>query len=240
MKNKVWLHLQNLLVTIITAFIATNSESRFYLILNYFDLKNESLRKVVLGAMITFLIGIFSTLISTLLRWFMLSLSKIEIEISIKQSNRKKTNLCFEPNNKNEYEEEIVNLEVRMNTKGKLSNFIAKWLDINVEIFFNPNIIDISLVKQWDQASLNGFVISERSVKIYILKNMRIQGATFNSTEHVMSEEIQMKPIRVKKQETILDYCPVFGNGNFFLNKIATHFLKIKSKQFKIKCEEVK
>ncbi|NTL69997.1 hypothetical protein HQ694_11930, partial [Enterococcus faecium] len=208
-------------------------------ILDRLNIENETVRKSILSATITLIIGVLSYVLSILMQWIFLSLSKIKLEVNIKQNNRKKNKLTFTPNSNDEYVAEVVDLEIKMTPKGRLSNFLVNWLDINLEMFFNPNILDISLLEQWDRSSLNGFLIEERSIKVYILKNMKIQGERFVSTEHVMTEKIQIKPIRVKKERTNMDYCPTFGKGNFFSKKIARRFFEINYDQFIIECEDI-
>lgn len=237
--NKLWNLVKNFLVTIISAFFVTNNQNIIYKMLDILNIENETIRKIVLSATITLAIGAISYILSILTQWFFIMFSKITLEVNIKQHNRKKNKLIFTPNDNNEYSAEIVDLEIKMTPKGRISNFLVEWLDINLEIFFNPNILDISLVEQWDGLSLNGFLIKERSIKIYILKNMKIRGERFVSTEHVMTEKIQIKPIRVKKGRTSMDYCPTFGKGNLFSKKIARRFFEINYDQFIIECEEI-
>lgn len=238
MKNNLWSLFKTFLITIITAFVVTNEKNPIYSFLHSIKMENEIFRKSFLSATVALLIGVLSMIIATFFQWICLSFSKIELEIEIKKNNRKLSKLVFKPDSNNEYPEETINLEVKMQPKGKFSNLVAKWFDVNLEIYFNPGIIDLSLAEQWEQASLNGFVVSERCIKVHILKPMKIQGEEFLTNEHTMSERVEIKPIRVKKQSTYLDYCPTFGNGNFFLNRLAKRFLKIKYNQFKIDCEE--
>lgn len=237
--NKLWNLLKNFVYTIISAFFVTNNQNIIYKILDILNIENEAIRKTVLSAIITLAIGLISYFLSILTQWFLTLFSKITLDINIKQQNRKKNKVIFTPNNHNEYSAEIVDLEIKITPKGRISNFLVEWLDINLELFFNPNSLDVSLVEQWDGASLNGFLIEERSIKIYILKNMKIRGERFVSTEHVMTEKIQIKPIRVKKERTSMDYCPTFGKGTLFSKKIARHFFEINYHQFIIECEEM-
>ncbi|MGL9728967.1 hypothetical protein [Enterococcus sp. DIV0756] len=238
MKSNLWSLFKTFLVTIITAFIVTNEKNPIYSFLDNIEIKNEVFRKSFLSAAVALLIGVIGLFIVAFFQWMCLTFSKIELEMEIKQNNRKLSKIVFTPDSNNEYPKETINLEVKMHPKGKVSNIVAKWFDVNLEIYFNPNVIDVSLAEQWEQASLNGFAVSERCIKVHILKPMNIQGEKFLTTEHTMSEKIEIKPIRVKKQSTYLDYCPTFGNGNFFLNRLAKRFLKVKYNQFKIDCEE--
>lgn len=85
---------------------------------------------------------------------------------------------------------------------------------------------------------MNGYIVTERSIKVHILKRMNTKGEQFTSTEYKMIEKILFQPISVMEAETHLDYIPSLGKGNFVTNRLAKYFVEIKYNPFKIVCEE--
>lgn len=236
---KFWSMAKTFFVSILTAFIVTNNENYVYAFLNSIGAENEVLQKSVLSAIITLMIGIVSWIIEFVFESISLLFAKIQIEITIKQNKKKRTSIVFSPNNLGLYEKQTVDLEVKMKPKGKFSNFIAKYLDINLDVFFNPECVDVDLAEQWDNQSLNGYTVTDRSIKVHILKKMNTRGEQFTSTEYKMIEKIIFQPIRVMEAETYLDYIPSLGKGNMITNKLAKYFVEVKYNSFKIVCEEV-
>lgn len=230
--------IKNFIISILTAFFVTNNENYVYIFLNSIGVKNEVFQKSILSAVIALLYGLIALILSLILKSVCLLFSKIKIEILIKQSNKQRSNLVFSPNNKGSYEKQEVELEVRMCPKGRFSNLIAKYLDINLEVFFNPELIDVELARQWENQSLNGFSVSSRSIRVHILKRMNTKGEHFNSVEYKMVEKILFQPISIMKAETHLDYCPSLGEGNILTNRLAKQFVEVTYRPFKITCEE--
>ncbi|WP_144809679.1 hypothetical protein [Enterococcus casseliflavus] len=236
--TKFWMIIKAFLISITTAFLVTNSENYIYSFLNSMGAENEVFQKSVLSAVITLAFGVVSWLIELIAESMFLLFAKIKIEITIKQNNKKRSNIVFSPNNLGFYEKQTLELEVKMHPKGKFSNFIAKHLDINLEVFFNPELIDVELAEQWGNQSLNGYIIAKRAIKVHILKKMNTKGEQFRSTEYKMVEKILFQPISVMEAETHLDYIPTLGKGNMITNKFAKNFVEVKYNPFRIICEE--
>lgn len=224
--------IRNFIISIATAFIVTWNDNYIYAILNHFGVYNEILKKSILSATIVFIAGILEILLSAICLLF----AKIKIEVTVKQDKKVRKSILFTLDNSDSYEKQIMELEVKLTPEGRIANFIAKYLDINLEVFFNPKLLDVSLSDQWEGRSLNGYVIDNRSIKVYILKNMDVRGEKFISREYKMVEKILISPISDMDFETVLDYTPVCGKGKLPTRLLAKWLVEVKCEQFKVIC----
>lgn len=224
--------LKTFCISVVTALIVTSNDNCIYTFLNHIGAYNEVFRKSFLSATIALLVGIFEILLSAIYLMF----AKIKIEVTVRQNKKPKKSIVFALDKSNSYDNQIVDLEVKLNPVGRIANYIAKYLDINLEVFFNPKLLDMSLSNQWEGKSLNGYIIDDRSIKVYILKNMDSRGEQFASKEYKMTERILLRPIGNMDFETNLDYIPVCGKGNFLTRLLAKRLVEVKCEQFKVIC----
>ncbi|MGN7312679.1 hypothetical protein ACTHQ4_16435 [Alkalicoccobacillus gibsonii] len=229
MKNKLGQLLRTFTITLVVAFIATDQENVIYKIINSIGIENEIFKKTVLGAIITLIIGIISLVYSFLEEKLAGNFKKINVSVNAKINGTKKATIVFQPEAM-EYSQEIIELEVNFNPGGRVTNWLVKKIGVSLDVYFNPEIIDISFLNDWDTTEKVTFMLTNRNISINLLEEVKIEGKTFVNNSHTLSEKFIVKPIRVKNGSTKLDL--VASN-----KLISNLFIGINFESFKVTCK---
>ncbi|MFD3447137.1 hypothetical protein ACFDTO_21300 [Microbacteriaceae bacterium 4G12] len=236
MKNTVIQLLKTFVITLIVAFAATNNQNLIYNIIDKLGYENDVMKKTVLSAVITLLIGLISILISFLWSAITSTIKKMDVTLITKINGRKKDTFKFTPTN-HEYDSQDVEIEITFQPMGWLSSLLIKNIGVTLDIYFNPELLDVSYSDRWDCEANQVFKISERKISIDLLGKIDIKGRTFRGKSHKLNERFKVKPIRVKNAETYLDYVIVSNKFGRFGNTLSGHLLTVKYEPLKVNCE---
>lgn len=236
MKNTVIQLLKTFVITLIVAFTATSNQNLIYNILDKLGYENDVLKKTVLSAVITLSIGLFSILISFLWSAITSIIKKMDVTLITKINGRKKDTIKFTPSNY-EYDFQDVEIEITLQPKGRLSNLLIKKLGVTLDVYFNPELIDVSYSDRWDCEENQIFKIYERKISVDLLGKIDIKGRTFSGKSHKLNERFIVKPIRVKNAETYLDYVIVSNKFGEFGKTLSGYLISIKYEPLKVTCE---
>ncbi|MCM3763065.1 hypothetical protein M3212_20270 [Alkalihalobacillus oceani] len=236
MKNAVIQLIKTFVITLIVAFAATNNQNQIYNILDKLGYENDVLKKTVLSAVIAVLIGLASILISFLCSTIKSIIKKMDVTLITKINGRKKEVIKFTPTN-HEYDSQDVEIEIILEPKGRLSSLLIKNIGVTLDVYFNPELLDVSYSDRWDCEANQIFKISERKISIDLLGKIDIKGRTFRGKSHKLNERFKVKPIRVKNAETYLDYVIVSNKFGRFGKTLSGYLLSVKYEPLKVNCE---
>ncbi|HDR3890152.1 TPA: hypothetical protein QCO65_004656 [Bacillus cereus] len=236
MKEKIIPVLKTFIITLSVAFIATDQQNFVYNILDTLGYGNDLLKKTVLSAVITLFIGIMSILISYLWAKIKTNMKKMNVLLITKLDGTKKSNCKFMPNNY-EYDEKDVEVEIVLNPGGRIPNLLIKKLGFKLDIYFNPELLDVSFFDKWDSDEAGAFKLSERNISINLLGEIEIKGKTFQERSHKLNEQFKVKPIRVKNAETALDYAITSDKFGKITRIISGNLLSIECEPLKVTCK---
>lgn len=240
MKEKIFQALKTFIITLIVAFIVTDQENIVYNILNKLGYeKDEILKKTVLSGVITVCITIILIFISYFWAKLKGNLTKVDVSLITKVNGTKKTTCKFSPNNY-EYAEKDIEIEVVLKPGGRLSNLLLKKIGLKLNVYFNPEILDISFYNKWDSDIEGSFRLSERNINIDLLGEIEIKGNKFLESSPKLIEKFKVKPIRVKNDVTTLDFEISSEKFEFgFITRIVSRFLlSIDCDPMKVTCKE--
>ncbi|WP_096271659.1 hypothetical protein [Paucisalibacillus globulus] len=236
MKNKISQLLKTFVITLFVAFIATNQDNYVY---NFFDklgYENEILKKTVLSALIALFIGLLSILISYLWSKIKSNFKKMKITFNTKLNGSKRATIKFEPKDY-EYSQEEIEIEISLEPGGWISNLLIKKLGISLDVYFNPELLDIYFLDKWDTDTDGIFRLSDRKISINLLEKMEIRGRNFKGTTHKLKEQFEIKPIRVKNAETTLDLFITSKRSHRIGRLIDKYFLTTEFDSLKVTCK---
>lgn len=236
MKNKLNQLITTFVITFIAAFVSTNNQNLIYNILNTLGYENDVLQKTILSAVITLIIGLFSILGSFLWTAITSIIKKMDITLNTKINGKKKDAIKFTPSSY-EYDSQEIEIEIILQPKGKLSSLLIKSFGVSLDVYFNPELIDVSYLDRWDYEENQIFKIYERKISIDLLGKMDIKGRTFSGKSHKLNECFIVKPIRVKNAETYLDYVIVSNKFGKFGKFLSGYLLSVKYEPLKVNCE---
>ncbi|EGO8310956.1 hypothetical protein E3O82_000912 [Enterococcus faecalis] len=130
---------------------------------------------------------------------------RLSIDIKFKTKNRYKGCVKFKIAG-DVYSEEVIEVEINVSPAGKLSMLILKLLGLKLEMFFNPQIIDITLVNdnEWLDAEAGTTITESQTLSIDVLKNYRLDGKLSNAFR--MTEDIIIIPKRVRRATTSINF----------------------------------
>ncbi|EON74267.1 hypothetical protein [Lysinibacillus sphaericus] len=228
--------LKTFVITLIVAFTATSNQNLIYNILDKLGYENDVLKKTVLSAVITLLIGLLSILISYLWSAITSIIKKMDVTLITIINGRKKETIKFTPSNY-EYDSQDVEIEITLQPKGQLSNLLIKKLGVTLDVYFNPELIDVSYSDRWDCEANQVFNIYERKISVDLLGKIDIKGRTFSGKSHKLNERFKVKPIRVKSAETYLDYVIVSTKFGKLGKTLSGYLLSVKYEPLKVNCE---
>lgn len=200
---------KDFVLTIAVAFLATNQQNFIYHFLNGLNIKNIVFQKIVLSALVTFAIG----LISVLLNWigFKINLfvskflKKASIEPKFFSNNKSITKLMFKKSGLS-FEERQIELELSITPAGKISLFILKALKVKIEIFFNPQVLDITLKNdsKWMSKKADVYIDESQKLCINFFDTFRLGG--MQNQPFKREESILIVPKRNNSQTTYVDF----------------------------------
>ncbi|OTN78262.1 hypothetical protein [Enterococcus faecium] len=223
-------------ISFVIALLITNNENWIFSILNSLGLTNEIFQKTVLSLTVTAGIGLIKLFLYGFSRFILNNLQPLEIKLIL--TNGKfaiEKPIEFYPID-SEYEEQQIDMIISFKPKGKLNMIIMKYFGIIIDIYFNPNILDIYFENGWESQNPS-FEVVERSIKVNLLSQISIKGKKFFDREHVIQETILIKPIRVKNTETYLDY-NFSSIKHGMLSRLFTQKIELDYKVVDIICKE--
>ncbi|MGG4301412.1 hypothetical protein ABEW59_00975 [Bacillus wiedmannii] len=235
MKDKIMQSLKTFIITLIVAFIATDQQNFVYNILKTLGYENEILKKTALSAVITFIIAIVLILTSYVWSKIKANIKRMNVSLVTKLDGTKRNNCRFIPNDC-EYDEKDVEIEIVLNPGGWLSNLLIKKMGLKLNIYFNPEILDVSFFDKWDSDTAGAFRLSERNISIDLLGEIEIKGKTFPERSHRLNEQFKVKPIRVKNDVTALDYVITTEKFGYITRIISGTLLSIECDPLKVTC----
>jgi|GEM_PF-2319218 len=225
------------LITFFTAIISSNNTNIVYDFLNRHGYSDPTTQKVILSSIIAVAVGVLQAALWLLYKILLWSIKKyferLTVDIKFKINNRNKELIKFKPVG-GEYEEEQVDIELEIVPAGKISMFILKLLGLQIEIFFNPQIIDVTLVndQEWLNENASTRVNEKEAICISILKNYRLGGLSMKSS-FIMTESIIILPKRVKRDTAHIDFKLTSVIGS----KISSALCDSNIKELSIECE---
>ncbi|ETT82249.1 hypothetical protein MKZ08_06710 [Viridibacillus sp. FSL R5-0477] len=223
-------------VTFFTAIIASNNTNILYDFLNRHGYSDSTIQKVILSGIIAVVVGVLQLILELLykvLLWIIKKYFKrLKVDINFKINNRNKELIKFKPVG-GEYVEEQVDIELEIVPAGKISMFILKILGLQIEIFFNPQIIDVTLVndREWLNEKASTRVNEEQAICIGVLENYRLGGLSMKP--FMMTESIVILPKRVKRDTAYIDFKLTSVIGSKISNALCDSNLK----ELNIECE---
>lgn len=223
-------------VTLFTAIISSNNTNIVYNFLNQHGYSDPTIQKVILSAIIAALIAISQELLGLLLKallWIMKRyFARLTVEINFKINNRNTELIKFKPVG-GEYEEKQIDIELKIVPAGKISILIFKLLKLQIEIFFNPQIIDITLIndQEWLNDNSNIRINDNQAISVNVLENYRLGGLSMKP--YIMTESIVILPKRVKRETAYIDFKVTSAMGN----RICSALCDSNMKELNIECE---
>lgn len=196
-------------ITFITATVSTDNQNYIYTFLSKNGFSDVVMQKVVLSGVIVTIVGFFQILCKLIFNLILWGLRKyfkrLTVNINFKVDNHEKEIIEFKPID-GEYSGEQVDIEIEVVPAGKVSMLILKVLGLQLEIFFNPQIIDVFLLndKEWLNEKATTHVNNENGISIKLLANYRL-GGTFEK-KFVTTENIVILPKRVRRGTSYLDF----------------------------------
>lgn len=207
--TKFWKIIITFIVTFITVVVSSDNTNFVYNILNQIGVTEPALQKSILSAVIVTVIGIVQLLLEVLYKLLLYCIKKyferLTVYIDFKVKNKSKELIKFKPVAK-VYEEVQVDIELNIDPAGKISMFILKLLGLQIELFFNPQIIEVSLVndQEWCNEKARTKLNEEQVICISVLENYRLGGHTKNS--FTITESIIVFPKRLSREIAHIDF----------------------------------
>ncbi|MCD2334469.1 hypothetical protein [Bacillus cereus] len=223
-------------ITFVTAIISSNNSNILYDFLNRHGYSDPTTQKVILSAIIAAVVGVIQLLLGLLYKTLLWGIKRyferLIVDINFKVNNRNKELIKFKPVG-GEYVEEQVDIELKIAPAGKISMFILKLLGLQIEIFFNPQIIDVTLVndQEWLNEKASTRVNEKQAICISILENYRLGGLSMKP--FIMTESIVILPKRVKRDTAHIDFKLTSVVGS----KISSALCDSNMKELNIECE---
>ncbi|MDC7767289.1 hypothetical protein POL82_27900 [Priestia aryabhattai] len=223
-------------ITLFTAIISSNNTNNVYNFLNRHGYSDPTIQKVILSAIIAAAIALLQAVLGLLYKavlWIIKSyFARSTVEVNFRINNENEESIKFEPVG-GEYEEKQVEIELKVIPAGKISIFIFKLLKLQMEIFFNPQIIDITLLndQEWLNQNASTRISDNESICINVLNNYRLGG--FSMRPYTMTENIVILPKRIKRDTAYIDFrvTSAIGSG------ICIALCDPNMKELNIECE---
>lgn len=224
------------LIAFVIAIIASDNSNIFYKTLNEYNITDPVAQKGILSAAIAFVIGSVDLLLKLLFKCSLWIIGKyfkrLKVSIHFKENSRSKKTIKFKPNN-GVYKEERIDIEVEVVPAGKISLFILKMLGLQIQVFFNPHILDVTLEndQEWLGEQPVTTIDDKQAVCISVLKNYSIKGSKLKPFK--TTESIVIVPKRVKRDTAHID----FRLSSFFGSKLSNALCDSDMKDLDIECE---
>lgn len=217
-------------VTLFTVILASDNRNIIYTFLENYGFKDEVVKKTVLSALIALFLGMIQAILWLIKKLFIWWLSKyfnkLLIELEFRVDGRVSKIAKFEPKDK-QYTEKKVNVKMVITPAGKFSMYLLKHLDIGIDIFFNPQILDITLENdlEWmgqNPPSLDVKLNGKQSLEICLLRDYKLGGIKTKSFERTVPFFIM--PRRLADATTSVD----FKINSDWMNKISGKMCSVR------------
>lgn len=237
MKKQVKSAFKTFAFTIVLAFTINGSINFLVRFLKFLGVTNETMQKILVSAIIALVFTLLKVGIIYCWEKFSLTMQPFDLKISFSSVNSPAiSEICFDPIN-GEYNEQEIEIEMILSPRGKKHVSFMKNLDVFVKIYFNPELLDIQYVDRWDSKEAS-FILENRTIDIYPLKQFDIEGNSFFSREHTLKEKFLIKPIRVHNGSTYLDYKFNTKNRNWYV-KFLLKKMKLNEEVVNVICREM-
>lgn len=196
-------------ITFVTAVVASDNQNKIYTFLDKYWNLDITVKRLVLSGLIVGVVGILQAIVWLTNNLFLIIVKRyfkrLSIDIKFKTKNRYKGCVKFKIAG-DVYSEEVIEVEINVSPAGKLSMLILKLLGLKLEMFFNPQIIDITLVNdnEWLDAEAGTTITESQTLSIDVLKNYRLDGKLSNAFR--MTEDIIIIPKRVRRATTSINF----------------------------------
>lgn len=227
-------------ITLFTVILASNNRNIIYTFLENHGFKDEVMKKAVLSALIVLLLGLIQVIIWLLNKLFIWWLSKyfkkLLIELEFRVDGRVSKMAKFEPKGK-KYTEKKVNVKLMITPAGKFSMYILKHLDIGIDIFFNPQILDITLENDsaWlgeNPSSVDVKLDEKQSLGVLLLRDYKLGGIKTEPFERTVPFFIM--PRRLAYATTSVN----FKINSYWMNKISRKMCSVSWKnELNVSCK---
>lgn len=223
-------------VTFITAITASNNKNFVFNFLSQLGFSDPTIQKAVLSGLIVATVGIVQqvlSLLNTMLLWNIKKYFKrLSLDINFKVNNRSKQSITFKPIG-GEYEEVQVDVELKITPAGKISLYILKICGLQLEIFFNPQIIDVTLEndREWLNQKTNTKINNKQALCVGVLENFRLGGMSMKP--FILTESVIILPKRVNKETAYIDFKLTSVIGN----RLCRALCNSNMKELNIECE---
>ncbi len=234
--EKIWKLILVFITTFSTVILASNKQNFVYTFLSNHGYTDTVTQKAILSALIALVVGIiqaFLWLFGKLFLWIISNYFKrLLIDICFKVDGRNKKSITFQPEVDN-YVEKKVEVVLRITPAGKLSMFLLKIFDIQVNLFFNPEILDINLENdsEWMGETANAKLDDNQALNLFLLKDYVLGGS--KNKPFKRTETIFIIPKRVKSDTTYVD----FKINAFLGSKISNIMCEVKLNDLDVTCE---
>lgn len=199
-------------------------------LLNTLGVENEVVENTLISIIITASIEVVKLLSSWLF-------AKVKVEMSTHVNGSERSEIVFKPTSDSEYEKEYVKIRLIISTPANFLTYLVKKLNLSLEIYFNPEILDISFENEWDHENLNNYKMDGRKIRINLLEDIIIGGKLYSKQPHNLNIPTMILPIRIEEKDTNLDYTVVLSKKNSFYNFFTRFLIDVDSKSLMIKCE---
>lgn len=229
-------------VIFISVTLSSNNQNFIYKFLDNFGDIDASGKKQLLSAFVVLILGIIQAIIWLILKGLAFLIDRYFKKLGIKFSFKVDGKICsktvFNPVG-GSYEEKEVDVVLDVTPAGKLSMLLFKILNIKVELFFNPKILDLNLKNdpEWmGQDSGISNLDENQMLRIFLLKDYELGGVNNNTFKK--TETLIIIPKRVKENSANIDYriSTRLGKSRFSKNMYDVSFKKSLS----ISCKGVK
>lgn len=227
-------------ITLFTVILASDNRNIIYIFLENHGFKDEVMKKAVLSALIALFLGLIQAIIWLLNKLFIWWVSKyfkkLLIELEFRVDGRVSKIAKFEPKDK-QYTEKKVNVKLVITPAGKFSMYILKHLDIGIDIFFNPQILDITLENdlEWlgeNPSSVDVKLDGKQSLGVNLLRNYKLGGMKTEPFER--SVPFFIMPRRLVDASTSVN----FKVNSYWMNKISRKMCSVSWKnELNVRCK---
>lgn len=222
--------------TFVTVVLASSKQNIVYTFLDNHGYTDGVTQKAILSAIIALVLGIIQALlwlIGRIILWVISNYFKrLLIDICFKVDGRNKQSIAFEPEG-DIYVEKKVDIELTISPAGKLSMFLLKLFNIQVNLFFNPKILDINLENdsEWMGETTDVKLDDNQTLNLFLLKDYTLGGSKNKPFER--TETIFIIPKRVKSDTTYID----FKISAILGSRISNVMCEVKLNDLNVRCK---
>lgn len=212
-----WKLLVTFVILFIVVFISSNPNNEIYKFLDKFSFSDDQKKNVLVG-IVTLIIGLIELLIILVNKLFIWAvqklLKKLKVDISFsgvgKSTKIVDKKLFFYQKSNGLFHENKLKVLLCIYPAGDWTMWILKKLKVRIEIFFNPQLFDVTLdndqewISETDQLSSSISINEEQAICINILDDYRLDSHDRDSFE--IEEIIYVTPKGNLKKTSKVDY----------------------------------